>query len=152
MINMRYKDYSQGFLTGLSMKQVLFVCVENSCRSQMAEAYGHLYRQQNPQDKITVFSAGSNPSGKVNPRAIEVMAELDYDLNRHQSKALTDVPNTDYAAVITMGCGDNCAEVRAAIREDWPLPDPKHMPLEEFRQVRDEVGQRVSNLLSRLAG
>ncbi len=128
------------------MKSVLFVCVENSCRSQMAEAFGHMFRQQD----IEVYSAGSKPSGKVNPRAIEVMAELDYDLNQHHSKSLQAIPNTNYSAVITMGCGDNCADVKASVREDWPLPDPKDMPLEEFRQVRDNVAERVQQLLTRL--
>lgn len=86
------------------MKSILFVCVENSCRSQLAEAFA---LKLNPGD-LSVHSAGSKPSGVVNPTAIQLMAELDYDLNKHHSKSLDDVPNIHYSAVITMGCGDNC--------------------------------------------
>lgn len=128
------------------MKKILFVCVENSCRSQMAEAFGHIHK---PTD-LAVYSAGSNPSGQVNPRAVEVMAERDYALNKHRSEGLEAVSELEFDAVVTMGCGDRCSGVMARQRHDWPLPDPKHLPLEQFRQVRDEIETRVIDLIASL--
>ena len=129
-----------------SAKRVLFVCVENSNRSQMAEAFARLYGQ----DGIEAHSAGSRPSGRVNPRAIDAMRELGYDLTTHRSKSLQEIPAGPYAAAITMGCGDACPNVNAKIREDWQIPDPRQMSPEEFRGVRDLIGAKVRALLGRL--
>lgn len=105
------------------MKRILFVCVENSCRSQMAEAFARLHGKPN---EFEIYSAGSRPSGQVNSKAITSMREINYDLTtRHQSKSLTDVPAVAYDAVVTMGCGDECPFVGAKRREDWNIPDPK---------------------------
>ena len=125
------------------MKRVLFVCVENSCRSQMAEAFAQLHGD----GKIEAYSAGSRPSGRVNPKAIEAMAELGYDLTKHDSKSLEQIPNIEYDFVATMGCGDACPFVRAKQREDWSIPDPKHLPPEQFRAIRDLIEQKVVNML-----
>jgi len=127
-------------------KRVLFVCIENSCRSQMAEAFAHLYAQ----DSIQAYSAGSRPSGQINQKAIAVMAELGYDLSSHSSKSLKEVPQVKYDYVVTMGCGDECPFIPADAHEDWDLPDPKMLPLEEFRQVRDQIGERVKELAARI--
>jgi arsenate reductase (thioredoxin) len=127
-------------------ERVLFVCIENSCRSQMAEAFAHLYAQ----GSIQAFSAGSRPSGQINPQAISVMAELGYDLRSHSSKSLQQIPQDKYDYVITMGCGDECPFIPAEHHEDWDLPDPKMLPLEEFRQVRDRIGERVKELAARI--
>jgi len=127
-------------------KRVLFVCIENSCRSQMAEAFAHLYAQ----DLIQAYSAGSQPSGWINPKAITVMAELGYGLDSHVSKSLLEIPKIKYDYVITMGCGDECPFIPAAVHEDWDLPDPKLLPLEQFRQVRDQIGTRVKDLAARI--
>ena len=127
-------------------KHVLFVCVENSCRSQMAEAFAFLYAQE----VILAKSAGSRPSGQINPTAITVMAELGYDLGSHTSKSLSEIPQVKYDYVITMGCGDECPFIPAVVHEDWDLPDPKRLPLEEFRQVRDRIGERVKELAVRI--
>jgi len=127
-------------------KRILFVCIENSCRSQMAEAFAHLYGS----DSIQAFSAGSRPSGKVNAQAVKAMAELGYDLNAHHSKSLRDVPGYKYDYVITMGCGDECPFIAADHHEDWQIPDPKNMPLDEFRTVRDLIGSRVKELANRI--
>lgn len=127
------------------MKRVLFVCVENSNRSQMAEAFAHLYGG----DQVEALSAGSKPSGQINPKAIRFMAELDYDLSNHASKSLDEIDG-EFDAVITMGCGDNCPWVPAKRREDWALPDPKHMDDEGYRAVRDEIAERVKALLAAL--
>ncbi|WP_404539244.1 arsenate reductase ArsC [Dyella agri] len=128
-----------------TMKRVLFVCVENSNRSQMAEAFAHIYGG----NEVEAFSAGSKPSGVINPKAIRFMRELDYDLTAHASKSLDDITG-DFDAVITMGCGDNCPWVPAKRREDWGLPDPKHMDDEGYRAVRDDIASRVRQLLAEL--
>lgn len=127
------------------MKRVLFVCVENSNRSQMAEAFAHLYGG----DQIEALSAGSKPSGQINPKAVRFMSELGYDLSTHASKALDDITGA-FDAVVTMGCGDNCPWVPASRREDWNLPDPKHMDDDGYRAVRDEIARRVKALLAEL--
>ncbi len=127
-------------------RRVLFVCVENSNRSQMAEAFARLHGG----DSVEAHSAGSRPSGRVNPKAVEAMRELGYDLTRHGSKSLGEVPDVEFDAAVTMGCGDACPLVRARVREDWAIPDPREMSPEKFREVRDLIGQKVKDLLARL--
>jgi protein-tyrosine-phosphatase len=127
-------------------RKLLFVCIENSNRSQMAQAFARILGG----DGVEAFSAGSRPSGKVNPKAIAAMAELGYDLTAHDSKSLDDVPHAGYDAVITMGCGDACPFVEGRVHEDWALPDPRNMEPEEVRKVRDEIRERVGGLLRRL--
>ena len=129
------------------MKRFLFVCVENSCRSQMAEAFAHIYGGQN----VEAYSAGSRPSGTVNPKAIESMKEIGYDLSTHESKSLNDLQDVKWDFVATMGCGDECPFIRADRREDWQIPDPKEMPPEEFRHVRDQIATAVKQLIDQLS-
>ncbi|MDH3426891.1 MAG: arsenate reductase ArsC [Gemmatimonadota bacterium] len=127
------------------MKRVLFACVENSNRSQMAEAFARMYGA----DVVDPVSAGSRPGGSINPRAIRAMGELGYDLSTHVSESLDETTGPfDY--VITMGCGDDCPFVAAARREDWPLRDPKNLPSHEFNVVRDEIARRVSELIAEI--
>jgi protein-tyrosine-phosphatase len=128
------------------MKKVLFVCVENSNRSQMAEAFAKIHGQ----GKVEAYSSGSCPSGKVNPKAIEAMKELGYDLTTHTSKSLDEIPDIEYDFVATMGCGDKCPFVRAKLREDWAIPDPKHLEPDEFRKVRDLIEQKVKEMLEKI--
>jgi arsenate reductase len=128
------------------MKRLLFVCVENSNRSQMAEAFARIHGR----DKVTVYSAGSRPSGTINPKAIEAMQAVGYDLSTHQSKSLAELPEVEFDFVATMGCGDECPLVRAKVHEDWKIPDPKEMPLDEFHAVRDLIESRVLRVLSEL--
>jgi arsenate reductase (thioredoxin) len=128
-------------------KRVLFVCLENSNRSQMAEAFARIHGGEG----VEASSAGSTPSGRVNPKAVEAMREKGYDLTTHRSKGLGEIGDGAWDAVITMGCGDACPWVPATIREDWDLPDPRDMPPEEFRAVRDEIERRVRSLLERLS-
>lgn len=130
----------------MAPKRVLFVCVENSCRSQLAQALVNLQSG----GRVEAHSAGSRPSGIVNPKAIVSMRELGYDLSTHTSKGLGAVPDLEYDAAITMGCGDECPNVRARIREDWAIPDPKHMDPDEFRRVRELIDGKVKHLLERL--
>ncbi len=127
------------------MNRVLFVCIENSNRSQMAEAFAHMLGGA----KVDAKSAGSRPSGKINSKAIRFMAELGYDLTTHESKSLDRVTG-EFDAVITMGCGDNCPWIPARQREDWALPDPRDMDDDGYRAVRDEIGARVKALLESL--
>jgi arsenate reductase (thioredoxin) len=128
------------------MTRVLFVCVENSCRSQMAEAFARFHGR----GRVEVCSAGSRPSGRVNPRAIASMKEIGYDLAAHASKSLDDIPPGAYDLVVTMGCGDACPVVRAHHREEWNIPDPKALPLDQFQTVRDEIEKKVKEVLARL--
>jgi protein-tyrosine-phosphatase len=127
------------------MKRILFVCIENANRSQMAEAFARLHGG----DGVEARSAGSKPSGVIHPKAIRFMAELGYDLTTHGSKSLDQVEGT-FDAVITLGCGDSCPWVPARLREDWALPDPKHMDDEAYREVRDAISAKVRDLLGRL--
>lgn len=126
-----------------SKKKLLFVCIENSNRSQMSQAFARILGG----DAVEAYSAGSKPSGVVNPKAIAAMAELGYDLSKHDSKSLNDIPDIEYDAVVTMGCGDACPFVKAKHRLDWQIPDPKHMPPDEFRKVRDYIKSQISELL-----
>jgi len=128
------------------MKRLLFVCVENSNRSQMAEAFARLAGG----DRVEAYSAGSKPSGRVNPRAIASMEEVGYDLSVHRSKSLEEIPAGPYDAVVSMGCGDACPQVPARLREDWQIPDPKEMEPERFAEVRDRIRAEVESLLARL--
>lgn len=132
-------------------QRILFVCVENSCRSQIAEAFARMYGKT-PDGKLCIepYSAGSRPSGQVNPKAIASMKELGYDLNHHASKSLTEIPAGEYEYAITMGCGDECPMVKAKHREDWQIPDPKHMSPDEFRAVRNLIEEKVKILLAKL--
>jgi len=128
------------------MKKILFVCVENSCRSQMAEAFGKIHGK----GIVEVYSSGSRPSGIVNPKAIASMKEVGYDLNKHQSLGLDQIPQVKYDYAITMGCGDECPMINAENREDWGLPDPKHMEPDDFNRVRDIIEKEVEDLIAQI--
>jgi protein-tyrosine-phosphatase len=130
----------------MTAKRVLFVCVENSNRSQMAEAFARMCGG----DGVEALSAGSRPSGRINPRAIQFMAEVGYDLTTHASKSLGEI-NGEFDAVVTMGCGDSCPWVLAKQRVDWQLPDPKNFADDDYRAVRDEIRERVTALLRSLS-
>jgi protein-tyrosine-phosphatase len=127
------------------MKKVIFVCIENSCRSQMAEAFGRIHGT----GQLEVYSSGSKPSGVVNPRAMEFMAELGYDLSDHDSKPLSEFEGMHFDYAITMGCGDECPMILADHREDWGIPDPKHEEKERFREIRSMIEEKVKALIIR---
>ena len=125
-------------------KKLLFVCIENSNRSQMSQAFAIMFGG----DAVEAYSAGSRPSGIVNPKAIAAMRELGYDLTTHDSKSLDEVKQyAPFDAVVTMGCGDACPWMPAKRFVDWQIPDPKHMDPEEFNKVRDFIGEQVQSLL-----
>lgn len=128
-------------------KKLLFVCIENSNRSQMSQAFAKMLGGEN----VEAYSAGSKPSGIVNPKAIAAMKELDYDLSTHDSKSLDEVKSfAPFDAVVTMGCGDACPWMPAKQFIDWQIPDPKHMEPEEFNKVRDYIKEQVKKLLATL--
>ena len=110
----------------------------------MSEAFARILGGEN----IEAYSAGSKPSGIVNPKAIAAMNELNYDLTKHQSKSLQDVQQfAPFDAVVTMGCGDACPWMPAKKFIDWQIPDPKHMEPEQFNIVRDLIRDKVKELL-----
>ena len=128
-------------------KKLLFVCVENSNRSQMSQAFATILDGAN----VEAYSAGSKPSGIVNPKAIAAMRELGYDLSLHDSKSLDEVKSfAPFDAVVTMGCGDACPWMPSKQFIDWQIPDPKHMEPEEFNEVRDFIKVKVKDLLATL--
>jgi arsenate reductase len=123
--------------------KIVFLCVENSNRSQMAEAFGHMEAPPG----VEIYSAGSAPSGKVNPKAVEAMKELGYDMSAHRSKGLDALPDGVFDVAVTMGCGDNCPTLRAKKRIDWQIPDPKLLSPGDYREVRNLIGRMVKALL-----
>lgn len=125
-------------------KKILFVCVENSNRSQMSQAFARMLGG----DAIEAYSAGSNPSGKINPKAIASMRELGYDLSTHESKSLKDVEEfAPFDAVVTMGCGDACPWMPAKKFIDWEIPDPRNFDPADFNAVRDMIREKVRTLI-----
>ena len=127
-------------------KKLLFVCIENSNRSQMAQAFAKMFR-----DEVEAYSAGSKPSGVINAKAIEAMRELNYDLTKHHSKSLDEVKQyAPFDAVITMGCGDACPWMPAKKFIDWQISDPKNMEPKQFNEVRDLIAEKVKSLLREL--
>jgi len=130
----------------LIMKRVVFVCVENSNRSQMAEAFARIHGA----GEVEASSAGSRPSGRINPKAVEAMRELGYDLTTHTSKGLDAFNGQEVDVAVTMGCGDECPLVLAKRREEWQIPDPRNMTPEQFREVRNLIEAKAIELLATL--
>ncbi len=126
------------------LPRLLFVCVENSCRSQMAEGFA---RSKAP-GRVAAYSAGSRPSGRVDPRAIRFMLERGVDIAAQASKGLDDLPDGPWDCIVTMGCGDACPHLPARRRVDWDLPDPKPLDDAGFRHVRDRIERLVEGLLA----
>jgi arsenate reductase (thioredoxin) len=126
--------------------KILFVCIENSNRSQMAEAFARMVG-----DEVGVYSAGSKPSGKINMKAVAAMKEMGYDLTKHHSKSLNEIKQfAPFDVVVTMGCGDACPWMPAKKFIDWEIPDPKEMDEGNFREVRDLIKDKVNELLASL--
>ncbi len=127
--------------------RVLFVCVENSCRSQLAEA---LARRDFPA-QLDAHSSGSRPSGSVNPKALASLQRIGCDATGLRSKPLSEVPQIEWDWAITMGCGDECPSVRAKQRADWGIPDPKHLDDSEFDAVRELIRAKIAELVRKSA-
>ncbi len=128
------------------LPQVLFLCVHNAGRSQMALGWF----ERLAAGRATAFSGGSEPAGSVNPVAIAAMAEVGIDISGYEPKRWTDAGLRAADVVITMGCGDTCPYVPGTRYEDWPLADPAGMGIEFVREVRDQIADRVRGLLREL--
>ena len=127
------------------MKTILFLCVENSCRSQIAEAFAKRYSDLS----LEFLSAGSSPSGVVNSRAIVLMNEFGYDLSDHFSKSVDEI-NNEVDILISMGCGDSCPYLAASERLEWDIPDPKNMKDKEFKLVIKSIEKKVKALIKEI--
>ncbi len=126
------------------MKTVIFACIHNAGRSQMAAA---LFNAASDSAKARAVSAGTRPGERVHPEVVTVMRELGLDLANAKPQKLTDELARSATLLITMGCGDECPVVPGLERGDWPLDDPKGQPSERVREIRDDIAQRVSALL-----
>lgn len=137
------------------MKKVVFVCVHNSGRSQMAEAFANRLGR----GIIEAQSAGTLPTTELNPVVVEAMREIGYDMSAHYPKLMTDEMLDNADLVVTMGCGVNLEEAGEGVvcpatlvpSEDWGLDDPKDQPIERVREIRDEIRKRVEDLIKRLS-
>jgi protein-tyrosine-phosphatase len=128
-------------------KSILFVCIENSCRSQIAEAFAKIYGN----NKIESFSAGSKPSGQVNPMAMAYLKSIEYEfISNIHSKSLKDLQKNEFDFVISMGCGDACPFVVAKIKKNWSIPDPKDMSMDDFVGVAEIIRDKVKEFIEKL--
>ena len=123
--------------------KVVFVCVENARRSQMAEGFANAFGQ----GEIEVYSAGSSPSSQIDPLVIEVMKEKGIDLSSKRPKSLNDLPPIEMDYLVTMGCEETCPAVLAKKIIEWEIPDPKGKPIDEIRRIRDMLEAKVKMLL-----
>ena len=128
------------------MKTVLFACIHNAGRSQMAAAWFNALASR---DKAKAISAGTEPGTRVHPEVLDAMKEVGIDLSRAEPRFLSDELAGSASLLITMGCGEACPVVPGLRREDWPLEDPKGKPIERVREIREEVRQRVAQLIAR---
>ena len=126
------------------MMIVIFACVHNAGRSQMAAAF---FNQLADPSKARAVSAGTEPGFRVHPEVLEVMKEVGIDLSEAKPQKLTDGLAREAQLLITMGCGDKCPYAPGLRRDDWPLPDPKGRPMEEVRATRDQIQMRVAELV-----
>ena len=128
------------------MIKVLFACIENSCRSQIAEGFANIHGT----NIMMPYSAGSKAAGKINKKAVIVMAEIGYDLTLHESKGLDEFTDSKFDYLITLGCKDECPNIETEFRKEWDIPDPKNMNLEDFFKVRDLIEKRVLSLIDEI--
>ena len=128
------------------MNTVLFACVHNAGRSQMAAAWFNLLSEPT---RARAISAGTSPGPRVHPEVVAAMSEVGLDLSGASTSRLTTALAQDAQMLITMGCGDQCPVVPGLSRDDWPLEDPKDKPLARVREIRDEIRRRVETLLER---
>lgn len=123
--------------------RLLFVCIENSNRSQMAQGFARALGGA----KVDAHSAGSKPSGQVSPKAIAAMKAVGIDISRQESTGLDKLSSDNWDWIVTMGCGDACPNIQTTNRDDWELPDPRNMNDAEYAEVRDEIRRRVQQLI-----
>ncbi len=131
------------------MKKILFVCVGNSCRSQMAEGFANALGK----GKVVAFSAGTMPAARVHPLAVEAMREVGIDISRQYPKSIAEFDLSEFDAVVSLCEADTdtlCPATFVGVREQWNIPDPVGQPMETFRRVRETIGERVKALVNRL--
>ena len=126
------------------MDRVIFACVHNAGRSQMAAAF---FSEMAEPMRAEAISAGTQPGDRVHPEVVDVMREVGIDLSAKRPRKLTDELARGASLLITMGCGDECPYVPGLLRDDWPLTDPRGQPIEEVRRIRDDIRNRVSALV-----
>lgn len=126
------------------MQKIIFACVHNASRSQMAAAF---FNQLADHTKAEAVSAGTEPGVRVHPEVLSAMQEVGIDLGNAKPQKLTQELAEGASLLITMGCGDKCPYVPGLRRDDWPLRDPKGQPVEEVRKIRNEIKDRVESLI-----
>src|SRR5512137_346664 len=127
-------------------KRILFVCVQNASRSQMAQGFAEAFGK----GRVDAYSAGSRPSSQINPMAIEAMKEKGIDLSGRLPKGLNDLPPVEMDYLITMGCEETCPAVPAKKVIEWQVPDPKGKSIDEVRRIRDMLENQVKRLLEEM--
>ena len=127
----------------MQKKKIVFVCVENARRSQMAQGFAEALGQ----GKIEVYSAGSHPSSSIDPMVIEVMKEKGIDLSGKQPKSLNELPPVEMDYLVTMGCEETCPAISAEKIIEWDIPDPKGKSMDDIRKIRDMLEAKVKMLL-----
>ncbi len=127
-------------------RRILFVCVENARRSQMAEGFAEVLGKED----VEVYSAGSRPSSSIDPLVIEVMKEKGIELGSKRPKSLNDLPPIEMDYLVTMGCEETCPAVLAKKIIEWEIPDPKEKSIDVFREVRDTIEDKVKSLLKEI--
>lgn len=126
------------------MERVIFACLHNAGRSQMAAAF---FNQLADAAKAQALSAGTQPAGRVHPEVVEAMREAGIDLAGATPRLLTAERAAGARLLVTMGCGESCPVVPGLEREDWPLPDPRGQPIDRVREIRDQIQERVRQLV-----
>jgi protein-tyrosine-phosphatase len=129
------------------LKKVLFICVENACRSQIAEALFNKYAMS----KTVAASAGTRPAKQVNPKTVEVMKEIGIDISKQKPKLLTPEMTKEVDRIVAMGCGADFCPAPYVKAEDWKIEDPSGKSLEKFREVRDEIRRKVEKLIKEIS-
>jgi arsenate reductase len=127
------------------IKKIIFACVHNAGRSQMAEAF---FNHLADPERASAVSAGTRPTGRVHPEVVSAMREVGLDLSSANPQLLTADLVRGAELLVTMGCGDECPYVPGLRRDDWSLPDPKGQPAKRVRAIRDDIKQRVRDLLA----
>jgi protein-tyrosine-phosphatase len=130
----------------MGKKRIVFICVENARRSQMAEGFAEALGRED----VEIYSAGSNPSSQIDPSVIEVMKEKGIDLGTKRPKGLDDLPKVEMDYLVTMGCEETCPAVLAKKIIEWEIPDPKGKSMDVFRDIRDRIENKVRDLLKEI--